>query len=100
MKTLGIVGGIGPEATIDYYRSIIARCRELAPAVEYPPIVINSIDLDRMLRLAGEQRVDELTAYLNEEVQTLVRAGAEIGLLAANTPHMVSTSSRGLRQFR
>lgn len=89
MKTLGIVGGIGPESTIDYYRSIIARCREAAPSVEYPPVLINSIDLGRMLRLVGEQRPGELTEYLNGEVQKLFRAGAEIALLAANTPHLV-----------
>lgn len=89
MKKLGIIGGIGPESTIDYYRLIIARCREAAPAVEYPPVLINSIDLGRMLRLAGEQRLAELTEYLNDELQKLARAGAEIALLAANTPHIV-----------
>ena len=31
MKTIGIVGGIGPESTVDYYRAIIATYRERRP---------------------------------------------------------------------
>ena len=48
MKTVGIVGGIGPESTVEYYRSIIAAYRELRPEGGYPPILINSIDLTRI----------------------------------------------------
>ena len=51
MKTLGIVGGIGPESTIDYYRLLIAAYRKRVPDGSYPQILINSIDLKRMLDL-------------------------------------------------
>ena len=43
MKTLGIIGGIGPESTIQYYRSIIAAYRERVRDGSYPSVVINSI---------------------------------------------------------
>ncbi len=48
MKTVGIIGGIGPEATIDYYRQIIGSHRRLIGDGSYPPVVINSIDLNKL----------------------------------------------------
>jgi aspartate racemase len=46
MKTLGIIGGIGPESAIEYYRLIVAAHRERTRDRSYPPIIINSIDLN------------------------------------------------------
>jgi aspartate racemase len=89
MKTLGIVGGIGPESTIDYYRLIVASYRTLRPDGSYPPVIINSIDMTKMLSLIGANQMKEVTDYLVGEVNKLSRAGAEFGLLAANTPHIV-----------
>jgi aspartate racemase len=54
MKILGLVGGIGPESTIAYYRAIIAAGRAVAPERGQPPVLINSIDVQRILRLVGE----------------------------------------------
>src|SRR3972149_7769380 len=87
MKTLGIIGGIAPESTIEYYRLIIASYRERKGDGSYPSILINSIDLKRMLDLIGAQDLVGLTDYLVGEVAKLVRAGADVGLLASNTPH-------------
>ena len=89
MKTVGLIGGIGPESTIEYYRLTIARYRERMGDGSYPPILINSIDLTRMLDLVGANRLPELTDYLLGEIEKLARAGASIGALAANTPHIV-----------
>lgn len=89
MKTLGIIGGIGPESTIVYYRSIVAAYREQKQNGSYPSILINSIDLSKMLGLIGNNQLAEVTEYLVGEVQKLARAGADFGLLAANTPHIV-----------
>ncbi len=89
MKTLGIVGGIGPESTIEYYRSIIAAWRERKRDGSYPPIILNSIDMTKMLDMIGARQLVEVTEYLAGEVNKLARAGADFGLLAANTPHIV-----------
>lgn len=51
MKIVGIIGGIGPESTIEYYRSIIRLYREQKKDGSYPSIIINSIDLNKMLSL-------------------------------------------------
>src|ERR1700691_1348927 len=89
MKTLGIVGGIGPESTVDYYRSLIHLWRDQTKDGSAPSILVNSIDLKKMLDLIAAQSLSEVTAYLSEEMQRLVRAGADVGLFAANTPHIV-----------
>lgn len=89
MKTVGIIGGIAPESTIEYYRFIIAAYRAARPDGSYPSIIINSIDMQRMLSLIGENKLSEVTDYLVGEVQRLERAGADFGLLASNTPHIV-----------
>lgn len=89
MKTLGIVGGIAPASTIEYYRLIIALYREQKRDGSYPPIIINSINLKKVLDLIGAQRLAEVTEYLLGEVTRLGDAGADFGLLASNTPHIV-----------
>jgi aspartate racemase len=89
MRTLGIVGGIAPGSTVDYYRLLIAAYREQRQDGSYPSILINSIDLTRLLELIGANRLEELTEWLVWEVERLARAGADVGLLASNTPHLV-----------
>jgi aspartate racemase len=96
MKTLGIIGGIGPESTVDYYRSIIAAYREQRPDGSYPAIIINSIDLNKIRDLVTANALAELTEHLVAEVQRLARAGADFGLLAAVTPHIVFDDVRRL----
>jgi aspartate racemase len=89
MKTIGIVGGLGPESTIEYYRSIIASYVAQKPDGSYPPIIINSIDLKKLLDLVAANALTKLTEYLVSEIERLARAGAGCGLVAANTPHIV-----------
>jgi aspartate racemase len=88
-KTVGIIGGIGPESTIDYYRLLIAAYRTKKPDGSAPSIIINSVDLQAMLSLVAANDLPKLADFLVTEVQRLAGAGADFGLLAANTPHMV-----------
>ena len=89
MKTLGMIGGVGPESTIDYYGKIIARYRELKPDGSYPQFLINSIDLNRGRGMIEARDWPGVTRFLVEEITKLARAGAEFGLISANTPHIV-----------
>jgi aspartate racemase len=89
MKTLGIIGGIGPESTIEYYRRTIALYRQRKQDGGYPSIVINSIDMKAMLDLIEANDLLPLTEYLLGEVQNLAMAGADLGILASNSPHIV-----------
>ncbi|HEV2705843.1 MAG TPA: amino acid racemase [Pyrinomonadaceae bacterium] len=89
MKILGIVGGIAPESTVEYYRTVIASYRARTGDGSYPPVIINSIDMTRMLNLIAANKLAEVTRYLLDEVRRLARAGADFALLASNTPHVV-----------
>lgn len=89
MKVIGMIGGIGPESTIDYYRRLLDGHREQAPNGPSPAIIINSIDLQKGLDLLTKNQLGQLTEYLVPEIERLARAGAEFGFLAANSPHIV-----------
>jgi aspartate racemase len=89
MKRIGIVGGIAPESTIEYYRLILASYRARTNDLANPSIVINSIDLAKVLALAGAGKLDELTGYLVDEIERLARAGVDFAVIASNTPHIV-----------
>jgi len=89
MKTLGMIGGLGPESSIDYYRSILAGYRSRTNNRGYPQIRINSLEVDKGIAMLDANRLDELADYLATGVEALVRAGADLGFIAANTPHLV-----------
>lgn len=89
MKTLGMIGGVGPESTIDYYRLIIAAYRERKPDGSYPPIIINSVNLKEMVDFLEANNLPGLVTRLVAELQKLANAGANLGILTSNTPHIV-----------
>src|ERR1700744_4129432 len=89
MKTLGMIAGIGPESTMEYYRTIIALFREQAGDGSYPQFIINSIDLKREIELVAAGDDKATTDYLLDEIRKLHAAGADFGIIASNTPHIV-----------
>ena len=89
MKTLGIVGGLGPESTLDYYRRTIELYRERQRDGSYPQFIINSVDLKKGLDFMAASDLAGMADYLLEGIGKLARAGADFGLIAANTPHIV-----------
>ena len=89
MKTLGIIGGLGPESTVDYYQRIIALHRERMRDGHYPEFVIVSVDLRKGLDFMEAGDLSGMADFLLEAIGKLARAGAEFGIISANTPHIV-----------
>ena len=87
MASVGIVGGLGPESTIDYYRRII-RAWELKDPSSAPAIVIDSLDVRVALRLIQHDR-PAFTEYLMASLRRLAGAGVDFAAISANTPHLV-----------
>ena len=87
MTSVGLVGGLGPESTIDYYRRIIDGWRRHDPSTT-PAIVIDSLDPNRALYLA-QTDVDAMFDYILASVRRLVAAGVDFIAITANTPHLV-----------
>lgn len=88
MKTLGLIGGTGPESTIEYYRLLVAKYREQADG-NSPPLVINSVNLKNMIEWMTAGELGKVTDYLSDAIDKLRLAGADLAALTANTPHIV-----------
>jgi aspartate racemase len=84
---VGLVGGLGPESTIDYYERILERWSRIDPDTS-PPIVIDSLDSTRALALAASDRAG-MAEYILASIRRLAAAEADFAAITANTPHLV-----------
>ena len=87
-KTLGLIGGTGPESTIDYYRLLVAKYREQADG-NSPPLIINSVNLKSMIEWMGAGELGKVADMLSGAIEKLHLAGADLAALTANTAHIV-----------
>lgn len=88
MKTLGLIGGTGPESTIEYYRLLVAQYRQQADG-HSPPLIINSVDLKQMVEWMTAGNLAAVADNLTAAIEQLRRAGADLAALTANTAHIV-----------
>lgn len=89
MKKIGIIGGIGPESTIEYYRKIIKLFQARLNTNQYPEILLQSIDMTQMLDYVYKNELDELIRFLKSKVEILEQSNIDYVALASNTPHLV-----------
>ena len=89
MKKIGIIGGIGPASTLDYYSGIIEKCRAKTNDGSYPEIIINSVNMAEMLSYITAKDWDALANMLIGAIKNLADAGADFAAIASNTPHIV-----------
>lgn len=89
MKRIGIIGGIGPESTVDYYKLIIGAFHKKQAALGYPEIIIYSANLSSLMKILEAKDWENLTEWLLEKVVALHKAGAEFAVIGSNTPHIV-----------
>lgn len=84
MKTIGILGGLGPESTTAYYNYITRRYYELFGDYGYPEILIHSLTFDKFID-AGYK----CPAKISSAIEGLSRAGADFVIAACNSIHVV-----------
>ena len=89
MKKVGLVGGIGPESTLEYYKGIIEGYRTRTAGVNNPPMIIDSLNLAEMYSYAANKEWAEFTKRLVDSIKNLAAGGAEFAVMAANTAHIV-----------
>ena len=87
-KTLGLIGGTGPESTIEYYRLLTAKYREQADG-NSPPLIINSVNLKNMIEWMAAGELGKVADMLSGAIEQLHLAGADLAALTANTAHIV-----------
>src|SRR5207248_7714960 len=88
MKILGMIGGTGPESTVEYYRRLIATYHARVSESGAPPIIINSVDNKNLVKWFTAGELTRVVDFLAAEIERLARAGADFALIAAVTPHL------------
>ncbi len=90
MKTVGIIGGVGPETTAEFYLDIIFNCQKRGLAAR-PGIVISSVPLpfeieeDFIIKNTGSERY---VPYLTEEAKRLEATGVDFIVMPCNSLHI------------
>ncbi|MCB2296062.1 amino acid racemase [Clostridium algoriphilum] len=89
MNKIGMIGGFGPESTLDYYRLLIETYRHQTQKESSPEIIIYSMDMNILLKLVADEQWDDLIEWLVNGIKVLHNAGANFAFISANTPHIV-----------
>jgi aspartate racemase len=89
MKKLGLIGGIGPESTLLYYRKLVYGAQKRVGPHFFPNFAIESLNVFDVFRFCQRDDRDGLTAYLMAGIDNLIAAGSDVIALTGNTPHMV-----------
>ncbi|PIX62205.1 hypothetical protein CO057_03400 [Candidatus Uhrbacteria bacterium CG_4_9_14_0_2_um_filter_41_50] len=90
MKTVGIIGGLGPETTSEFYLDIIFSCQKKSKTSR-PGIIISSVPLpyeieeDLITENTGSERY---IPFLIAEAQRLEKAGADFLVMPCNSLHV------------
>ena len=84
-RLLGLIGGLGPGATVHYYRGLIAAH---AAQGRVARMLVAHADVDRARPLAEANALDELARYLNGFIDQTAAGGAEMAAIVAITPHI------------
>lgn len=84
---LGLIGGMGPESTIEYYNRIVYGVQKKIGS--FPNLTIESVDLFKVVELCQKKNYDDLTNYLLKAIENTQKVGAQFAALTANTPHIV-----------
>ena len=89
MKKFGLIGGIGPESTIEYYQQIIKKFKTLTESNSYPDFLIRSVDMSKILSFVSNQDESALIAFLAHKIKTFEHAEVDFAAIASNTPHII-----------
>lgn len=77
MKKLGLIGGTGPESTIEYYKGIEYGVQQRLGRNFFPNLTIESLSVFEVLSFCEKKDYTGLAAYLAEGIRNLAAAGAE-----------------------
>ena len=89
MKRIGILGGTSPESTVSYYTRITREYTRRFGNYAYPEILIYSVSFQEFVDWQKAGDWEAMATKMKEDFQRLAAAGAQIGLIAANTLHHV-----------
>ena len=90
MNTIGLLGGMSWESTIEYYRLLNEAVKAELGSLHSAKILMYSVDFEELVALKHEGNWDKIGQILAEAAAQLEGAGADCMLLATNTMHKVA----------
>ena len=90
MKTIGIIGGMSWESTIEYYRIINELVNKKLSGLHSSKMLIESYDFEDIEKLQSNEDWDKLTEILINSAKKLEIAGADYIAIATNTMHLMA----------
>ena len=90
MKTIGILGGMSPESTVEYYQYITREYTRRYGDHGYPPIITYSVSFQQYIDWLDAGDWASITAGLIDAGNALADAGADVIVIATNTMHKVA----------
>ncbi len=87
-RILGIVGGTGPESTIDYYRRLVAGWRARTLDGSYPRVIIDSVEAGRVIRWLADGEYGLVAEAIGDAIRALAAADAKLVIIASNAVHL------------
>jgi aspartate racemase len=84
-----LLGGTAPESTVSYYRYLTREYASRFGDYGFPEILIYSVNFQELMDLGHAGRWDRVADRTVEVFDALKRAGADFGLMTANTMHIV-----------
>lgn len=88
-KKIGILGGVSPESTVIYYEYITREYAKRIGDFSYPEIIIYSVTFQEFVDWSRQEQWDILARKIVEIFKKMQKTGADFGLIAANTLHIV-----------
>ena len=89
MKKIGILGGMSPESTTLYYEHITRTYRARFGNYGYPEILLYSVNFQKFVDWQHNGQWKEAAREMANALERLHGAGADFGLIATNTMHIV-----------
>ncbi len=88
MKTVGIIGGLGPETTSEFYLELIFQSQKL-DKTNRPPILIYSVPLPYSIEEEAivSGREENCLPFLVDAAKKLEKAGADFIVMPCNSLH-------------
>jgi len=95
LKTIGLIGGMSWESSIEYYRIINQRVRELLGGTHSAKSIMVSLDFAEIEALQESGNWDEATRMLIQAAQQVEYGGADFVLICTNTMHKMAPEVQG-----
>ncbi len=90
MKTIGLLGGMSWESSIEYYRIVNQTARDRLGPLHSAKIVMVSVDFSEIETLQHEGRWDEAAVILIDAARRIERGGADFLVICTNTMHKLA----------